>query len=56
MANETEKYEALTQEELEALDAEALPRREAMSVIGPLPAGPTDAAATDLPEIVDAPE
>ena len=55
MAQEHEQYEELTQEELEALDAEALPRREAMSVIGPLPAGPTDAAATDLPDIVDAP-
>jgi hypothetical protein len=56
MAKEQEQYEALTQEELEALEGEALPRREALSVIGPLPAAPTDAAATDLPEIVDAPE
>ena len=56
MPNEHEQYEALTQEELDALDAEALPRREAMSIIGPLPATPADSAATTLPEIVDAPE
>jgi hypothetical protein len=56
MAKEHDQYEALTQEELEALDAEALPRREAMSIIGPLPGDPADSAATDLPEFVDAPE
>ena len=49
-------YQELTKDELDELAGEALPRREVMSVIGPLPAGPTDAAATDLPEIVDAPE
>ena len=42
----------LTQEELEALNAELLPKREALSVIGPLPAAaPGSDAATDLPQI-----
>ena len=46
--------EKLTQEELEALNAELLPRREALSVIGPLPAGaPGSDVATDLPQIAD---
>jgi hypothetical protein len=44
----------LTQEELEQLDAELLPKREALSVIGPLPAAPGSDAATDLPKIADA--
>jgi hypothetical protein len=56
MAKEHEQYEELTQEELEALDAEELPNREALSVIGPLPGNPGSDAASDLPEIVDAPE
>ena len=43
----------LTQQELEELDAELLPRREALSVIGPLPAAPGSDAATDLPQIAD---
>jgi hypothetical protein len=44
----------LTKEELEALDAELLPRREALSVIGPLPsAAPGDDAATDLPQMAE---
>ena len=44
----------LTQEELEKLDAELLPRREALSVIGPLPAGaPGSDVATDLPQIAE---
>jgi len=44
----------LTQEELEALNTELLPRREALSVIGPLPAAaPGSDAATDLPQIAD---
>jgi hypothetical protein len=44
----------LTKEELEALDAELLPRREALSVIGPLPAAaPGTDAATDLPQMVE---
>jgi hypothetical protein len=44
----------LTQEELEQLEAELLPRREALSVIGPLPAGtPGSDAATDLPQIAE---
>jgi hypothetical protein len=44
----------LTQEELEELNAELLPRREALSVIGPLPAGaPGSDVATDLPQIVE---
>jgi hypothetical protein len=51
-----QKYEELTQEELEALEAEQLPGREALSVIGPLPGNPGSDAAADLPEIVDAPE
>jgi hypothetical protein len=56
MAQEHEQYEELTQEELEALDGEELPTREALSVIGPLPGNPGSDAASDLPEIVDAPE
>ena len=51
-----QKYEELTQEELEGLNAEELPSREALSVIGPLPGNPGSDAASDLPEIVDAPE
>jgi hypothetical protein len=44
----------LTQEELEELEAELLPRREALSVIGPLPAAaPGSDAATDLPQIAE---
>jgi hypothetical protein len=44
----------LTKEELEALDAELLPRREALSVIGPLPsAAPGADAATDLPQMAE---
>jgi hypothetical protein len=44
----------LTQQELEELDAELLPRREALSVIGPLPAAaPGSDAATDLPQMAD---
>jgi hypothetical protein len=44
----------LTKEELEALDAELLPRREALSVIGPLPAAaPGTDAATDLPQMAE---
>ena len=56
MAKEHEQYEELTQEELEALAGEELPNREALSVIGPLPGNPGSDAASDLPEIVDAPE
>jgi hypothetical protein len=44
----------LTQEELDELGAELLPRREALSVIGPPPAAPGADAATDLPQIADA--
>ncbi len=44
----------LTEEELEELDAELLPRRAALSVIGPLPATPGADAATDLPKMADA--
>jgi hypothetical protein len=44
----------LTQKELEELDAELLPRREALSVIGPLPAAaPGSDAATDLPQMAE---
>jgi hypothetical protein len=44
----------LTQEELEQLEGELLPRREALSVIGPRPAGaPGTDAATDLPQIAE---
>ena len=44
----------LTHEELESLDSELLPRREALSVIGPLPAGtPGTDAATDLPAMAE---
>jgi hypothetical protein len=46
--------EELTQQELEELDAELLPRREALSVIGPLPAAaPGSDAATDLPQLAE---
>ena len=39
---------------LPALHAELLPRREALSVIGPLPAAaPGSDAATDLPQMAD---
>ena len=42
----------LTQQELEELDGELLPRREALSVIGPLPAAaPGSDVATDLPQV-----
>jgi hypothetical protein len=45
----------LTPEELEQLEGELLPKREALSVIGPLPAEPgTDAA--DLAEVADTDE
>jgi hypothetical protein len=45
----------LTPEELEQLEGELLPKREALSVIGPLPAEPgTDAA--ELADIADAEE
>jgi hypothetical protein len=44
----------LTQEELEQVEAELLPRREALSVIGPLPAAaPGSDAATDLPQMAE---
>jgi hypothetical protein len=44
----------LTQEELEELNADLLPRREALSVIGPLPAAaPGSDVATDLPQIAE---
>jgi len=43
----------LTQQELEELDAELLPRREALSVIGPLPAAAGSDAATDLPQMAE---
>ena len=44
----------LSQEELDQLEGELLPRREALSVIGPLPAGAPGAdAATDIPRIAD---
>ena len=44
----------LTQEELEELEGELLPKREALSVIGPLPAGaPGSDAATDIPQMAD---
>jgi hypothetical protein len=55
MQEQRQNYEELTQEELEQLEAEALPKREVLSVIGPLPADP-GTTASDLPEIVDAPE
>jgi hypothetical protein len=46
--------EQMTQEELDELAGELLPRREALSVIGPLPAGTPGAdAATDLPAMAD---
>jgi hypothetical protein len=56
MGKGRQQYEELTQEELDAIEAEELPNREALSVIGPLPGNPGTDAATDLPEIVDAPE
>ena len=44
----------LTQQELEELDGELLPRREALSVIGPLPAAaPGSDVATDLPQMAE---
>ena len=43
----------LTQQELEELSGELLPRREALSVIGPLPGTPGSDAATDLPKIAE---
>jgi hypothetical protein len=44
----------LTQKELDELDAELLPRREALSVIGPLPAAaPGSDVATDLPQMAE---
>jgi hypothetical protein len=44
----------LTPQELEELDAELLPRREALSVIGLLPAAaPGGDAATDLPQMAE---
>ena len=44
----------LTQQELDELNAELLPRREALSVIGPLPAAaPGSDAATDLPQMAE---
>ena len=44
----------LTQEELAELDGELLPRREALSVLGPLPAAaPGTDAATDLPQMAE---
>jgi hypothetical protein len=44
----------LRQEELEKLETELLPRREALSVIGPLPAAaPGSDAATDLPQMAE---
>ena len=43
----------LTQAELEELSGELLPRREALSVIGPLPAAPGSDAATDLPQMAE---
>ena len=46
--------EELTQQELDELAAELLPRREALSVIGPLPAAaPGSDAATDLPQMAE---
>lgn len=46
--------EQLTQQELDELAAELLPRREALSVIGPLPAAaPGSDAATDLPQMAE---
>jgi hypothetical protein len=43
----------LTREELEELNGELLPRREALSVIGPLPAAPGSDVATDLPQLAE---
>ena len=43
----------LTREELEQLEGELLPRREALSVIGPVPGAPGTDAAQDLPQIVE---
>jgi hypothetical protein len=44
----------LTQEELEEFEGELLPKREALSVIGPLPsAAPGADAATDLPQMAE---
>jgi hypothetical protein len=44
----------LAPEELEELEADLLPNREALSVIGPLPPAPGTDAATDIAEIADA--
>jgi hypothetical protein len=46
----------LTPEELEELEAELLPNREALSVIGPLPPAPGTDAASDIAEIADVDE
>ena len=46
----------LTPEELEQLEADLLPNREALSVIGPLPPTPGTDAASDLAELADADE
>ena len=43
----------LTPEELEKLEADLLPNREALSVIGPLPPAPGIDAASDIAEIAD---
>jgi hypothetical protein len=43
----------LTQEELEELNAELLPRRETLSVIGPSGCCTGSDAATDLPQIAE---
>jgi hypothetical protein len=46
-------HDELSPEELEQQQAELLPRREALSVIGPLPGTPGSDAATDLPKIAE---
>jgi hypothetical protein len=46
-------HDELTPEELEEQQADLLPRREALSVIGPLPGTPGSDAATDLPKIAE---
>jgi hypothetical protein len=50
---EERTQDELTQEEIEEQAAELLPRREALSVIGPLPGAPGSDAATDLPKIAE---
>jgi hypothetical protein len=45
----------LSPEELAQLEGELLPNREALSVIGPLPAAPAGDEASDLAEIADEP-